>query len=65
MSFDPTVPFTPEYLAANKGPQILKIIIVFPVLALIIVGFRIYTRVVVVRNSSYEDLAIVAALVHD
>ncbi|OAG05522.1 uncharacterized protein CC84DRAFT_1067354, partial [Paraphaeosphaeria sporulosa] len=46
-----------------KGSQILTIIIVFPTLALLIVGFRLYTRCVVVRNPSYEDLAIVLALI--
>ncbi|KAH7394658.1 hypothetical protein BKA66DRAFT_438466 [Pyrenochaeta sp. MPI-SDFR-AT-0127] len=40
MSAPPTGPhFTAEYLAANKGPRILAIIIVFPVLALIVVLF--------------------------
>lgn len=54
---------TPEYLAANKGPQILTIVILFPALASLIVGFRLYTRFSVVRSPSYEDLAIVLALV--
>jgi hypothetical protein len=63
MSSSAAPAFSPEYLAADKGPQILAIIIVFPCLALLVVALRLYTRFVVVRNPSYEDLTIVLALV--
>jgi hypothetical protein len=63
MSSSSVSAFPPEYLAADQGPQILSIIIVFPCVALFIVSLRLYTRFVVVRNPSYEDLAIVIALV--
>ncbi|KAF2112246.1 hypothetical protein BDV96DRAFT_649053 [Lophiotrema nucula] len=58
-----TSDFSPEYLNANKGPQILAIIIVFPCLATITVSLRLYTRFQIVHNASYEDFAILLALI--
>lgn len=51
------------YLNANKGPQILAIIITFPCLALVVVCLRLYTRFRIVNHPSYEDFAILLALV--
>ncbi|KAF2013598.1 hypothetical protein BU24DRAFT_312480, partial [Aaosphaeria arxii CBS 175.79] len=48
---------------ANKGPQVLAIIIIFPCLSLIVVSLRLYTRIQIVRNPSWEDFAILLALV--
>ncbi|KAF2003479.1 hypothetical protein P154DRAFT_401435, partial [Amniculicola lignicola CBS 123094] len=45
-----------------KGPQVLAIVIVFPLLATIIVSLRLYTRLLVVNAASYEDSAIFFAL---
>ncbi|KAF2749358.1 hypothetical protein M011DRAFT_456842 [Sporormia fimetaria CBS 119925] len=56
-------PFPPEYLNADKGPQALAIIIVFPSLALVIVALRFYTRRFLVNSISHEDLTILAALI--
>ena len=56
-------PPTAEYLAANKGPQTLVLVILFPTLALIIVGLRLYTRFSIVRSPSHEDFAIALAMV--
>lgn len=58
-----TPAFSEDYLNANKGPQVLAIIIVFPCLALITVTLRLYTRFKIVNNPSYEDFAILLALV--
>jgi hypothetical protein len=52
-----------EYLAANKGPQTLALIILFPALALLIVGLRLYTRIRIVKSPSHEDFAIALAMV--
>ena len=58
-----TPAFSEEYIRADKGPKILAIIIVFPTLALITVALRLYTRIRIVHNPSWEDYAILAALV--
>jgi hypothetical protein len=58
-----TPPYSEEYLNANKGPQVLAIIIIFPCLALIVVSLRLYTRFRIVSNPSYEEFAILIALV--
>ncbi|KAF2463544.1 uncharacterized protein BDR25DRAFT_165387, partial [Lindgomyces ingoldianus] len=47
-----------------KGPQVLAVIIVFPILATITVILRLYTRFKIVNNPSHEDVAILLALVH-
>ena len=52
-----------EYLAENKGPGILVLVIVFPVLALFIVGLRLHTRFRIVKIPSHEDYAIALAMV--
>ena len=54
---------TPEYLAANKGPTVLGVIIALPALATIVVCLRMYTRIRIVKNPSWDDWAIVVALV--
>lgn len=59
----PSQQFTEDYLNANKGPQVLAIIITFPCLAITVVSLRLYTRFKIVNNPSYEDSAILAALV--
>ena len=53
----------PTYLEANKGPEIIAIIRVFPCLAFLVVGLRLYTQFAVIKIPSYEDLTIVLALV--
>jgi hypothetical protein len=58
-----TTPYTEDYLNANKGPQVLAIIITFPCLAVLVVFLRLYTRFRIVNNPSYEDFAILLALV--
>ena len=64
MSAPPTgLPPSIEYLAANKGPQTLAIIITFPAIALVIVILRLYTRFRIVKSPSYEDFAILLAMV--
>ena len=60
-SADP--PLSADYLAANKGPRTLIFVILFPVLALLIVTLRLYTRVRIVRSPSHEDFAIALAMV--
>ena len=47
----------------TRVPEILVATIVGPVLAIIFVAMRIYTRVVLVRKHFLEDYSIVAALV--
>lgn len=64
MSAPPTgPPPSAEFLAASKGPQVLAIIITFPILALIAVTMRLYTRFRLVNSPSYEDFAIFLAMV--
>lgn len=64
MSAPPTgPPPSAEFLAASKGPQVLAIIIIFPILALIAVTMRLYTRFRLVNSPSYEDFAIFLAMV--
>jgi hypothetical protein len=58
-----TPPFSEDYLNANKGPQVLAIITVFPSLALVVVSLRLYTRWKIVNSASWEDYAILGALV--
>jgi hypothetical protein len=58
-----TPPFSAEYLNANKGGQVIAIITVFPCLALLVVGLRLYTRWRIVHNASWEDYSILGALV--
>lgn len=55
--------YSQEYLNANKGPQVLAIIITFPCLAAVVVSLRLYTRFKIVNNPSHEDFAILLALV--
>ncbi|KAH7131876.1 hypothetical protein B0J11DRAFT_565468 [Dendryphion nanum] len=55
--------FTVAYLNANKGPQVLAIITIFPCLSALVVALRLYTRFRIVNNPSYEDFAILVALV--
>ncbi|KAF3007494.1 hypothetical protein E8E13_005315 [Curvularia kusanoi] len=52
-----------EYLAADKGGGTLVLITLFPALALITVGLRLYTRFNIVRIPSHEDYAIALAMV--
>ena len=56
-------PLTSEYLAANKSTQTLIAVVLIPVLALIIVALRPYTRVNIVKSPSHEDIAIALAMV--
>ncbi|PSN60339.1 hypothetical protein BS50DRAFT_563986 [Corynespora cassiicola Philippines] len=63
MSAPPSHGFSEEYLNANKGPRVVAIITVFPVLASITVFLRLYTRIKIVNNPSYEDFAILVALI--
>ncbi|KAF2184948.1 hypothetical protein K469DRAFT_577795 [Zopfia rhizophila CBS 207.26] len=55
--------YSEAYLNANKGPQVLAIIITFPILATITVFLRLYTRFRIVNNPFYDDFAILLALV--
>lgn len=55
--------YSEDYLNANKGPQVLAIIITFPCLALVVVSLRLYTRFRIVSNPSYEEFAILVAVV--
>ena len=52
-----------EYLAADKGGGTLVLTTLFPALALITVGLRLYTRFNIVRIPSHEDYAIALAMV--
>ncbi|KAF2998313.1 hypothetical protein E8E13_007683 [Curvularia kusanoi] len=64
MSAPPTDPGpTAEYLAANKGPQTLVFVILFPALALLVVTLRLYTRIRIIRKPSLEDFAIALATI--
>jgi hypothetical protein len=64
MSFPPGSPrLSDAYLAENKGSGILVLVIVFPVLALLIVGLRLHTRFRIVKIPSHEDYAIALAMV--
>jgi hypothetical protein len=58
-----TPPFSEEYLQESKASNVVAIIIVFPTLALIVVLLRLYTRWRIVRSASWEDHAILGALV--
>lgn len=51
------------YLAADKGGGTLVLVTLFPALALITVGLRLYTRFNIVRIPSHEDYAIALAMV--
>ena len=50
-------------LHESKVSQVLGIAITFPALALITVILRLYTRFLVIKNPSYEDIFIVIAMV--
>ena len=64
MSAPPGSPqLSEEYLAENKGSGILVLVILFPVLALLIVGLRLHTRFKIVKIPSHEDYAIALAMV--
>jgi hypothetical protein len=65
VSMATAAPFSETYLRADKGPKVLAIIIVFPSLAFITVSLRLYTRFKLVHNPSWEDLAILLALVRE
>lgn len=47
----------------NRGPEIVAIVIAFPVLAAITVALRFYTRLRILKNASSDDLCIALALV--
>lgn len=53
----------PQLLKDSEQGQIWAIIITFPVLALITVILRLYTRLIVIKNASSEDYCIVLAIV--
>lgn len=59
----PGPPPSPEFLAESKADQVVAIIIVFPTIALIIVGLRIWTKFGIVRGASWDDYCIAGALV--
>ncbi|KAF2996249.1 hypothetical protein E8E13_003882 [Curvularia kusanoi] len=52
-----------EYLAADRGTQILVVVILCPTLAFLIVTLRLYTRLRITKTASREDYAIVLATV--
>ncbi|KAH7378895.1 hypothetical protein BKA64DRAFT_585274 [Cadophora sp. MPI-SDFR-AT-0126] len=54
--------FVPIYVEENHGPRVLAIVIVFPFLAAITVALRVYTRVMIIKNPSSEDLCINVAM---
>lgn len=54
---------SPEYLAADKGPATIALLVLFPVLALVAVVLRLYTRFFIVRIPSREDYSIALAMV--
>lgn len=54
---------TKAFLDANKGPQVLAIIIIFPCLSGLVVALRLYTRIKIVNNPSWEDSSVLLALV--
>jgi hypothetical protein len=53
----------PQLLKDNQQPQILAIVIVFPILAFITVILRLYTRLIVIKNAASEDYCIAFAMV--
>lgn len=61
MASDPSL--SPEYLAADQGSHTLAVIISVPMVAVVIVGLRLYTRLVVIRSAAKDDLAITLAMV--
>lgn len=52
-----------QKLQESTGGQILAIAITFPILALITVILRLYTRLLVIKNASHEDYFIALAMV--
>lgn len=56
-------PPSQEYLNESKASYVLAIITVFPSLAAIVVSLRLYTRWKIVHSASWEDYAILGALV--
>jgi hypothetical protein len=56
-------PPTAEFLAESKSSQTLAAVIIFPVLALIVVALRLYTRLKIVNNLSHDDFAVSVAMV--
>jgi len=48
----------------NKGPQILGAIATTTILALIIVGMRLYVRIWMLRAASFDDYFIIAGMVN-
>jgi len=58
-----TPPYSEKYLNESKESYVLAIITVFPSLAVIVVSLRLYTRWRIVNSASWEDYAILGALV--
>ena len=52
-----------EYHRATKAPMILRVIIIFPVVSLLVVGLRLFTRLRIVRLLAIDDWFILCAMV--
>jgi hypothetical protein len=51
-------------LHESQAPQVLAIIITFPILAAITVLLRLYTRLKIISNASIDDVCVVVAMVN-
>lgn len=60
-----TVPLDPARASESRGYQLTTTLIVCPIFASVLVGLRIYTRLVILRKHFWEDLVMVLALVWD
>lgn len=49
--------------AQSKRPKIIAISIIFPVLSILVVSLRLYTRLFMLRRTGPDDWVIVVALV--
>jgi hypothetical protein len=47
----------------SQGPQVLAIVIIFPVVAIITVMLRLYTRFKIIANAAVDDFCIIIAMV--
>lgn len=54
---------TPEYLAADKGPVILGVIITLTVISTLFVAARVFTRQKILGKAQLDDWLVVVSVV--
>ena len=63
MSTNATTALDPGRLHETRAPQLVTAIVICPTISALLVGMRIYTRVVLTRKYFLEDYSIAAASV--